>query len=183
LTDEQRRDSYLKLYYQFIKHGFGLTHSNETGQKIRLRLILDQIPENNEKIEQFASYLLSLSKSRQFQEAGLHLTRDDIQSVHSHDHDILQCLDIILGSIQFKLNGLDKIKPEGQRTRGKRTIAKDKLYKHISARIRKIYPGFNIGISTGNQGDKANHWRHSYRHWRFIPREYEDIKISKRGKM
>jgi hypothetical protein len=40
-------------------------------------------------------------------------------------------------------------------------------------RIRQIYPGFNIGESTGKQGDRANFWRHPYRHWKFIPSEHE----------
>jgi hypothetical protein len=48
-------------------------------------------------------------------------------------------------------------------------LAKEQLYKHILSRIRKIYPGFNVGITTGQQGNKTNRWRHPYRHWLFIP--------------
>jgi hypothetical protein len=47
------------------------------------------------------------------------------------------------------------------------TLAKLRIYKHINKRIREIYPGFNIGITTGHQGDKANRWHHRYRHWNF----------------
>lgn len=85
------------------------------------------------------------------------------------DHDILQCLDVVLGSIQFRLNDKHKEIPLGAKRRGKRTIAKEKLYKHINGRIREIYPGFNIGISTGVKGDKSNRWKHPYRHWLFLP--------------
>ena len=40
-------------------------------------------------------------------------------------------MDIILGSINFKLNDLDKEKLPNSRFRGKRTIAKEKLYEVI----------------------------------------------------
>ena len=42
----------------------------------------------------------------------------------------------------FRLNDKHKIKPPGQRTRGKRTIAKERLYKHISQRIRADLSAF-----------------------------------------
>ncbi len=38
--------------------------------------------------------------------------------------------------------------PEGRHTRGKRTIAKELVYRHILARIKAIYSGFNIGVSA-----------------------------------
>jgi hypothetical protein len=34
-----------------------------------------------------------------------------------------------------------------------------------------LRPHFNIGISTGT--DITNRWRHSYRHWLFIPTDRE----------
>ena len=48
-------------------------------------------------------------------------------------------------------------------------IAKEKLYKHINKKIREIRPNFNIGISTGIDGDRQNRFIHAYRHWLFIP--------------
>ena len=49
----------------------------------------------------------------------------------------------------------------------------EKLYKHISTRIRQIYPNFNIGESTGKQRDWANAWKHPYRHWNLIPKDHK----------
>lgn len=91
----------------------------------------------------------------------------------SHDHDLLQCLDVVLGAMAFRLNDKHKVKPLDAHRRGKRTIAKEKLYKHILTRIREIYTNFNIGESTDTQGDYANRWRHPYRHWKHIPRNHE----------
>jgi len=73
----------------------------------------------------------------------------------------------------FRLNDKHKERPLGQRFRGKRTIAKEKLYKFLLGRIKDIYPNFNVGESTGTQGDRANRWRHPYRHWKFIPKDHE----------
>lgn len=102
--------------------------------------------------------------------ANLSIAYDQIAEIESHRHNILQCLDIVLGSMSFRLNDKHKEKPEGSRKRGKRTIAKEKLYQHINRRIRQLYPYFNIGISTGLKDGKANRWHHPYRHWLFIPK-------------
>lgn len=105
-----------------------------------------------------------------FKNANLFIhSKDDIAEAISHNHIILQCLDLILGSMEFRLNEKHKVKVEGQRKRGKRTIAKEKLYKHINAHIRSIYPNFNIGATTGNQDNIENRWKHPYRHWKFTP--------------
>lgn len=182
LTAVHVEETYFILYYEFVKHAFGLAHCNDGNEPIRLRLLLDQLPENNEKADRFRAYICSLEKNRQFREANLILTRNDISDVCSHDHDILQCLDVVMGSMQFRLNLLHKVVPKGSRRRGKRTRAKEALYKHINARIRAIYPGFNVGMSTGTPNGVEDRWRHSYRHWCFVPndREFDASKTKKR---
>jgi len=93
--------------------------------------------------------------------------------VDSHKHILLQCLDMVLGAMAFRLNEMHLEKEPGKRLRGKRTIAKERLYKHILERIRKIYPNFNIGISTSLQGEVENLWKYPYRHFRFVPKNWE----------
>jgi hypothetical protein len=82
-------------------------------------------------------------------------------------------LDVVLGAMAFRLNDMHLKKEPGQRTRGKRTIAKEKLYKHINTLIRQLYPNFNIGDSTGLGDEKENKWKQPYRHWRFIPKDFD----------
>jgi hypothetical protein len=91
--------------------------------------------------------------------------------VDSKEHVILQALDVILGSIQFRLNDKHLEKPEGSRVRGKRTIAKERVYKHILAGIRQVSgrKAFNIGISTGMDVGWESRWLDPYRHWLFKP--------------
>jgi hypothetical protein len=81
-------------------------------------------------------------------------------------------MDIILGSMAFRLNDLHKEKPVGQKQRGKKTIAKEKLYKHILFHIREIYPNFNIGITT-SKSPREKIWILAYRHWKFTPKEFK----------
>jgi len=89
----------------------------------------------------------------------------------SHDHVLLQCLDIVLGAMYFRLNHFHKAIQEDTKKRGKRTIAKEKMYKHIHEQIDDIFPHFNIGENTGARGDEYPYyyWNHPYRHWRFKP--------------
>jgi len=180
LETYQKEHQYFLLYYQFIKHAFGLKYSNPTRKPLNLRIYFDHLPDTKEKAARFKSYIGSLEKSVELRREKIRIPNDQIAEVRSHDHILLQCIDLILGAIQFRLNNMHKVKPAGKKRRGKRTIAKEELYKQINRRIREIYPNFNIGINTGINGEKSNYWRHSYRHWLFIPAYYrKDSTIAK----
>lgn len=172
LTKHQKENSYFLLYYQFIKHSFGLTYSNPDNIETNVRIYADRLPDSKEKIDIFKYYLASLSNNQRFKSANISIKKENITEIDSKKHSILQCLDIILGSMQFRLNGNHLAKPIDSNQRSKRTIAKDKVYREINNKIREIYPNFNIGISTGIHGDTTNRWKHQYRHWLFVPREY-----------
>lgn len=173
LTDEHRENGYFILYYHFLKHAFGFRYAGNHENQTRLRILLDQLPDTREKADRFKAYVGAITKNPQFRSANIVFGNEDIADISSHDHVILQCLDVVLGSMQFRLNNLHLAKPDGKKRRGKRTIAKEILYKAMNARIRRIYPHFNIGISTGTAGDIENRWKHPYRHWLFIPSENE----------
>ena len=173
LTADDREHGFFKLYYQFIKWGFGLQHAGIAGEATRLRLHFDQLPDTREKASAFKGFLVALERNREFRAAGLKLGLSDIAEVDSKAHPLLQCADIVLGAIQFRLNDKHLEKPEGSRVRGKRTIAKERVYKHINSRIRLLRPRFNIGVNTSDDGDVRNRWRHPYRHWLFVPGEQE----------
>jgi len=172
LTDHHINNQYFLLYYQFIKHAFGLPHLTPRDGGTKIRLYFDQFPDTSEKAEQFKGYLLGLNMNKKFNEAKIVLSRENIAEVRSHDHVLLQGLDIVLGSMSFRLNDKHKQKPEGQRLRGKKTRAKEALYKVILAEIRKIHPNFNIGITTSMKGDMREKWASPYLHWNFRPKEF-----------
>ena len=174
LNKYHRGHGYFLLYYQFIKHAFGLKYYPSNQAATKIRLYFDRFPDNKEKATQFKSYLQSLTYNKEIRRQGLQFTTDNIIEVKSHDHVILQCVDIVLGAMQFRLNDKHKKKPDGELRRSKRTIAKEKVYNHIRKRICTIYQNFNIGTTTGTGGELANYWHHPYRHWKFIPSNHRD---------
>lgn len=173
LTTEQRENGFFLLYYQFIKHAFGLKHAGAEGIKTGVRVYFDRLPDTDEKCAAFKGFVSGLNDSPGFRRAGIQIRRDQLAEVDSKDHVILQALDVVLGSIQFRLNDKHKEKPENSRTRGKRTIAKEKVYRYILSEIRAATgrKGFNIGISTGMDQGWENRWLDPYRHWLFKPAE------------
>ena len=176
LNDYHEENRYFLLYYQFIKHAFGLQYI-EPKEKygFHLSALLDELPEKDDRCKEFKEYLNSLEKYPPFRRRGWQISENDVADVNSKNHIILQGLDIILGGMQFRLNDKHKEKIPGTSNRGKRTIAKEKLYKYINKRIRSIYPNFNIGISTGRPNGHTDRWHHPYRHWLFIPSEREYV--------
>jgi len=167
LTAEQIKNDYFILYYHFLKYAFGLRYSNQSEAPFYLRLYFDQLPDTKSKIQTFKGFIHNLQNLDEFKKANICIRHDDIAEINSKQHVILQCCDVVTGAMQFRLNDLHKEKPDGQRCRAKKTIAKDSLYKYIRGRIGKIYPGFNIGDSTGRR-ELNSLWIHQYRHWKFI---------------
>lgn len=174
LSEDHRENQYFILYYQMIKHAFGFQYCNPNNiDRVFIASMLDQIPHNNEKIEKFRKFISSIENTIQYRGRGIFFPHDDISNVNSHDHSILQGLDIILGSMHFRLNNLHQEKPAGQRLRSKRTIAKETVYNDINRQIRTIHPNFNVGITTGCANGEIDRWFQNYRHWCFKPSEYE----------
>lgn len=174
LDNYQRDNKYFLLYYQFIKHAFGFTWvPAEECTGFSIRAYLDKLPDTKEKVALFKDSLHSLEKNPQLRKRRIKLPKDQMAEIDSKEHVILQGLDVILGSIQFRLNDKHLEKPEGQYRRGKRTIAKEKLYKHINKKICEQYRNFNIGVSTSIRGNNENRWADPYRHWLFIPSNHK----------
>lgn len=171
LNAEQLKEEYFILYYQFLKHSFGLSYSNPNLlDSVYVTLLLDQIPATTQRLQIFKNYIEKIENTNTFRGKGVYFQQGQIGGVDSKKHVILQGLDIILGSMYFRLNNQHKVKPEGSRFRGKRTIAKEKVYKEINRQIREIYPNFNVGKSTGQLNGAKDRWDHPYRHWCFEPR-------------
>ena len=167
-VSESKEDKYFKLYYQFLKHAFGFTHTQGMAP-FNVRIYLDQMPATRERSERFKTFLCNMSQTSDLKDCAVKIPREQIAEVRSHDHVLLQCVDIVMGAMQFRLNNHHIDKPEGMHQRGKRTIAKEKLYKTISTEIRSIHPNFNIGVSTGARGLQNPHWESPYEHWLFEP--------------
>lgn len=150
-------DKYFKLYYQFIKHAFGFNHTQDM-EPFNLRIYLDQLPAKREECQRFKEYLREMPNTSAFQDCAVRISPEQIAEILSQEHVLLQCIDIVMGAMQFRLNNHHLDKPEGQKRRGKKTIAKEKLYNVINREICTIHPKFNIGVSTGDRGYTNPHW-------------------------
>ena len=76
LTAEHYKAEYFLLYYQFLKHGFGLQHMPVHENGARLRFYLDQLPDQSrEKLAQFRGSIAGLSYNSHIHRVGLKLTR------------------------------------------------------------------------------------------------------------
>jgi len=172
LTTAQRENGFFLLYYQFIKHAFGLKFAGlpELPQA-GIRVYFDKLPDTAEKCLAFKGFVSGLNQNREWRRAGVFIRQDQLAEIDSKEHDILQALDLVLGAMQFRLNDKHKEKPEGSLRRGKRTIAKERVYKHILAENRETYDGkaFNIGTNTGRPSGMHHLWTDPYRHWLFKP--------------
>lgn len=175
LNDEQLSNQYFRLYYQFIKHTFGLRHLSPNDNN-HLEIFLDNIPDKEENCKKFKAYLHGIQHLPNFIDVNLIIKENQISEVDSKNHIIMQYLDVVLGAMALKLNKLFEVKEETTNKRGKKTIAKEKVYKHINKRIREIYPNFNIGITTGFKSDFANTFLMPYRHWVFVGKNSERVK-------
>jgi hypothetical protein len=177
LEDYQVDNEYFLLYHQFIKHAFGLRYCTaDGGGRASAAVLLDDIPHNAEKLHEFKMYLSSLSAYPIWQRAGFSIAYEDIAEANSKSHNILQALDVILGSVQSRLNEkhTSPIPPAKRRT--KRALAKAAVYKAVKERLWQLYPHFNVGSSTGHPNGLVDRWHHPYRHWLFIPANAEQDK-------
>lgn len=168
-TTYHREHRYHLLYYQFLKYAFGLRHCNPDPGELTLRLYVDRLPDSPQKNTLFKSHLLTLQDCREFRAARIYIPQDQVAEVDSHEHLPLQCVDVVLGAMQFRLNESHRAESGDDGQRGKKTIAKETLYEHICARIRQIHPDF-VAEATTARTCREDRWEHPYRHWLFVPR-------------
>ena len=166
---ERPSDRYLRQYYLFIKNAFGLKHL-KSEKPIYLRIYLDRLPNDKEKRIKFRQMLMAMPHTVGFTDSPIIIRNGDVAEIRSHEHAILQCMDIILGSMYFRLNNLHLAIPEGLKQRGKRTVAKESLFNHILENIKEMMPDFDVSETTGGYDDEVPecYWNHSYRHWRIV---------------
>jgi hypothetical protein len=150
LSDDATK--YGKLYYQFVKHAFGLRYCNPGNLlNYNITIYLDEFPHAPQKLDAFKTHMSALSELSFLKSARVVIKKENIADVVSKKHVVLQAVDVVLGAMQFRLNNKHRDIPAGQKRRGKRTRAKERVYRHINAKIRDIYPKFNIGLSTAKK--------------------------------
>ena len=172
LSKLHRANKYTLLYYQFIKHAFDYRYCNLGPGRIYLQVRMDNLPGTPPQKQEFFNFLYALNiHSKEFVTSNngeFYIPSAGIGEIDSREHDLLQCLDVVLGAMQFRLNrGYAVINPETGK-RASKTIAKDELSTHILNLVRDIIPNFQPEVSTWVSPEMR--WRLPYRHWSFKPR-------------
>ncbi len=168
-------DVQFKLYYQFLKHSFGLQHlpavSPETPHEILLRLDEHSSAKHKRQLKQFAEML----------PAYLHPQRIDLQVrvtyVHSEDFMRLQVCDLLMGAAGSHGNKKHEIRKPGVKgmheTQKVRYELAQRIYKElrlISCKERDTQ-AFNWFESTGRSTPSAS-LTDKVRIWKFMPKKY-----------
>jgi hypothetical protein len=64
---------------------------------VRVRIYPDEMPLTREEFMTFRNFVTRLSNRSEFKMKRIQFAEEDITQVVSHDHDVLQCLDVVLG--------------------------------------------------------------------------------------
>lgn len=166
LVNQKFHQRYLRLYLHFVEQAFDLEFRLPNDEPVRLRLMLDELPVSTADKRSFRQQLYKLNGGPAFRGGNVLVFPDAIGEVDSRNHVLLQCLDIVLGAMQSRLNA------GGIQKSGKRSVAKQQLSAHILTLVKSIHPDFHMDVTTPVPADQS--WLNPYRHRLFAP---DDIPI------
>ena len=169
LEEHQTGQDYFLLYYQFIKHSFGLQFAVPEDDTASAAVCSMMFREMRSSSTSFKEYLSGLSTFPKWSRAGFSILYEDITDVDSKKHNILQAPRCCLGrhAVSLEREANQPVPPAKRRS--KRARAKAKVYDAIKARIFDLYPNFNVGVSTAATNGLHMRFEHPYRHWLFVP--------------
>lgn len=158
ILPKKENQTYCKFYYLFIRYAFSITYAREP---ITLRLIFDDLPEKKAYADAFKNYLVTnLNSAKVVGGNPVNLIKKDIEEVDSKKHVILQCMDVIVGLVDFALNTSyeDRISKRGQ--------ARTMVWKQLERYIYEIHPNFNMRETT-NPIFSHRGWIDEYKHFAY----------------
>jgi Protein of unknown function (DUF3800) len=170
---EFRRHGYLELYSHFVIVGFGLEHHGES-HDVHIEFLPDALPESPSKRRTFVENLLTVHATKYKRNCRFKIIR--VSEVDSKKHALLQCVDVIIGALAFKMNDNRLRYPAAAPTN--RLEACILLGSHVVERIRRIHAArcpsrYQLRESTwpGSDENGVIHqeykWAFPYRQWRF----------------
>lgn len=172
-SEKTELDVQFMLFYQFIKHSFGiqfLPQVNDVKYEVLVRLDGHSSQRHKDQLEQ---YINNLSK---------HWSRNDINIkasfIDSKSSNVLQLCDVIMGAAGSYGNKQHKLRKNGQRGMTKAQHARYELSKYIYNKIKVLdakhrgSKAFNWFESTGMQGSPESKLHHKLRIWKYIPEYY-----------
>jgi len=159
-------DSQFKIYYQFLKHIFGLEFSDANSEFL-FKLDNHSSYLHKERLREFIS---SISNDR---------VKISIEFIESKTSIPLQICDLLMGAAGYYGNKVDWDLLPGKRRRSKNQIMKSEFGKGVYNLLRNIdamfrgRKAFNWFETTGVDGCISNRYHHKMRIWKFIPNGHE----------
>jgi len=163
-------DIQFKIYYQFLKHHFGLKflpQAEHGFDRVYIRLDEHSSQKHKERLKSFAEGLPGIIKRT---DLLFH-----VSFVESRRHLRLQICDLIMGASGSYGNRMHlKRQPGILRMTSKQKLRRD-LAKYIYEKLKSISMAergsgsFNWFYSTGNDGKAENSLLHKIRIWKFEP--------------
>lgn len=139
---KSQNESYTKFYHTFITCAFNIFYAKEN---INLRLIFDDLPETKEQCKKFKQCLLkSINFNNKPNTNKAFLKKEQIEEVDSRKHIILQCVDVVVGLVDFALNTTKKELKESKRAKAKLCV-----WNKVYSNIKEIHPNFILVRTTG----------------------------------
>lgn len=169
--DSSELDVQYKLYYQFIKHTFGIQYLSGHDIEILIRLDGHSSQKHKDNLQKFVEEDIPNKISRN--DISLNVTYID-----SRKHINLQVCDVLMGSAGYYGNKYFLRREAKQRGMTEKQKIKFELAKYIYNKLRSIdandrgSKAFNWFESTGIDGDLQNNLNHKMRIWKFIPKTY-----------
>lgn len=150
-------ESFMKFYYAFIINAFNIFYA---GKNFRLRLIFDDLPETKEQCNKFKELLMKKIVTNEKQNTNkVYLKKEDIEEVDSKKHVILQCVDVVVGLIDFILNT-----PSAEINKSSRAKARYQVWQEIYKHILEINSEFQLKETTKPVYSNIA-WKSNYRHF------------------
>lgn len=167
-------DLQFKIYYQFLKHSFGLqfltARNPALEHHVTIRLDNHSSQAHKSKLTEFIEQL-----PIKFEASRL-VTR--IQFVNSKHFLRLQVCDLLMGAAGSHGNKMDKRREPGQRGMTKKQKWRLEMAKYIYNQFRKLDASergsraFNWFESTGHAGNAENRLNQKLRIWKFTPSRF-----------
>lgn len=168
-------DIQYRIYYQFIKHQFGLKYLpvDNSGMDHRIYIRLDDHSSQKHK-DQLRKYIEELPNKYERNDMKVF-----VSYVNSRRLRRLQVCDLLMGAAGFYGNKMHLRRDSGKRGMKPNQAARHKLAKFIYGHLRLLDSdirgsrAFNWFESTGKDGQWSNRLHHKIRIWKFIPRRYK----------
>lgn len=162
-------DSQFKMYYQFLKHSFGLQYIPFKNIHIVFFLDTHSSHYHKEKLKEF-----SIDLPRILNRSDIKI---EIKFIDSKKSKILQVCDLLMGTAGYYGNAIFERKVNGRKQitkhqKLKRDFGKNtyNMLRNIDAKFRNT-KAFNWFESTGIESCKSNSYHHKLRIWKFIPHD------------